>query len=120
MASIDETYTLTDHEPNAYDFKETYVESYKELLTSPTFSSKQGFPEDAEYDDAALEDMLRETHRVHVHHSQREDLSVSQSSSSVSEGTGRPVGERGDLLSQVVRTHRLGLCSTNKKRPGRN
>ena len=29
-----------------------------------------------------------------VHHSQREDLSVGQSSSSVSERTGRPVGER--------------------------
>ena len=78
--------------PNAYDFKETYVESYTELLTSPPFS-KQGFPEDAEYDDAALEDLLREAHRVHVHHSQREDLSVGQSSS-VSERTGRPVGER--------------------------
>ena len=92
MASIDETYSLTKYEPNAYDFKETYVESYTELLPSPPFS-KQGFPEDAEYDDAALEDMLHEAHRVHVHHSQREDLSVGQSSS-VSERTGRPVGER--------------------------
>ena len=47
-----------------------------------------------EYDDTALEDMLREAHRVHVYHSQREGLSVGQSSSSVSERTGRPVGER--------------------------
>ena len=94
MASIDETYSLTGYEPNAYDFKETSIESYTELLTSPPFLSKQGFPEDAEYDDAALEDMLRESHRVHVHHSQRENLSVGQSSSSVSERTGRPVGER--------------------------
>ena len=93
MASIDETYSLTSYEPNAYDFKETYVESYTEPLTSPPFLSKQGFPEDAEYDDAALEDMLREAHRVRVHHSQREDLSVGQSSS-VSERMGRPVGER--------------------------
>ena len=54
----------------------------------------QGFPEDVEYDDAALEDMLREAHRVRVHHSQREDWSVGQSSSSVSERTRRPVGER--------------------------
>ena len=91
MASIDETYSLTGYEPNAYDFKETSIESYTELLTSPPFLSKQGFPEDAEYDDAALEDMLREAHRVHVHHSQRENLSVGQSSS---ERTGRPVGER--------------------------
>ena len=53
----------------------------------------------------------------HVHHSQREGLSVGQSSSSVSERTGRPVGERGrDLLSQVVRMHRLELCWTQKER----
>ena len=66
--------------------------------------------------------MLREAHRVHVYHSQREDLSVGQSSSSVSERTERPVGERerGDLLSQEVRIstlqmHRLELCWTDKK-----
>ena len=52
------------------------------------------FPADGEYDDAALEGMLREAHRVHSHHSQREDLSVSlSSSSSVSDRTGRPVGD---------------------------
>ena len=115
MDSLDQTYSLTGYEPNAYDVKETYVESYTELLTSPPFF-KQGFPEDAEYDDAALEDMLREAHRVHVHHSQREDLSVGQSSS-VSERTGRRVEkERGDLLSQIVRMHRLELCWTDKKK----
>ena len=38
--------------------------------------------------------MLREAHRVHVCHSERERLSVGQLSSSVSERTGRPVGER--------------------------
>ena len=92
MHSLDEAYSLTGYEPNAYDLKETYVESYTESLTSPQFS-KQGFPEDVEYDDTALEDMLREAHRVHVYHSQREDLSVGQSSS-VSERTGRLVGER--------------------------
>ena len=47
-----------------------------------------------DYDDAALEDMLHEAHRVHVYHSQREGLSVGQSSSSVSERTVRSVGER--------------------------
>ena len=46
-----------------------------------------------EYDDAALEDMLHEAHRVHFYHSQREGLSVGQSSS-VSERTVRSVGER--------------------------
>ena len=85
--------TSQGYEPNAYDFKETYAESYTELLTSLPFS-KQGFPEDPDYDDTALEDMLREAHRVHVHHSQREDLSVSLSSSSMSERTERLLGER--------------------------
>ena len=81
------------NEPNAYDLKETYVESYAESLSHPQFS-KQGFLEDIDYDDSALEDMLREAHRVHVYHSQREGLSLGQSSSSMSERTGRPVGER--------------------------
>ena len=63
-------------------------------LNSPPFFSDKGFPADAEYDDAALEGMLREAHGVHGHHSQREDLSVSLSSSSVSDRTGRPVGDR--------------------------
>ena len=87
MASIDETYSHTGYEPNAYDFKKTSVESYTELLTSP-FLSDKGFPEDADYDDAALEGILREAHRVHSHHSQREDMSVGLSSS-VSDRTGR-------------------------------
>ena len=47
-----------------------------------------------DFDDTALEEMLHNAHRVHVYHSQREGLSVGQSSSSVSERTGRPVVER--------------------------
>ena len=48
-----------------------------------------------DFDDTALEEMLPHAHRVHVYHSQREGLSVGQSSSSsVSERTGRSVGER--------------------------
>ena len=93
------------YEPNAYDLKETYVESYTESLTSPSPStpqfSKQEFLEDVEYDDTALEDMLREAHRVHVYHSQREGLSVGQSSSSVSERKGRSVGERGPIGQEL-------------------
>ena len=72
---------------------ETYVESFTESLTQPQFS-EQRFLEDVDYDDTALEEMLHNAHRVHVYHSQREGLSVGQSSSSVSEGTGRPVEER--------------------------
>ena len=62
----------------------SYTESHS---LSPQFS-KQGFLEDVEYDDTALEDMLREAHRVHVYHSQREGLTVGQSSSSMSERKG--------------------------------
>ena len=104
-------------EPNAYDHKETYVESFTESLNPPSpllppsspllppppppppQFSKQGFPEDVDYDNTALEDMLREAHRVHVYHSQREGLSVGQSSSSISERTGRPVGQIGQELN---------------------
>ena len=92
MDSTDETYLPTGYEPKNYDLKETYVESFTESLTHPQFS-EQRFLEDVEYDGTALEDMLREAHRVHVYHSQREGLSVGQSSS-VSERTERPVGER--------------------------
>ena len=46
--------------------------------------------------------MLHEAHRVHVYHSQREDLSVGQSSSSTSERTERSVGERtGRLVGPI-------------------
>ena len=79
------TYLLTGYEPKSYDLKETCVESFSESLTHPQLS-QQGFLEDVDYDDTALEDMLREAHRVHVYHSQREGLSVGQSSS-VSERT---------------------------------
>ena len=99
MASIDETYSHTGYEPNVYDFKETSVESYTELLTSPPFFSDKRFPEDAEYDDAALEGMLREAHRVHSHHSQREGSSVGLSSS-VSEKSGRLVEDRAGRLAE--------------------
>ena len=94
MDSLDDSCSLTGYEPNAYDFKETYVESYTESLTTPRSSPSKGSPEDVEYDDTALEEMLHEAHRVHVYHFQREGLSVGQSSSSVCERTERSVGER--------------------------
>ena len=55
---------------------------------------------DPDYDDAALEGMLHQAHRVHSHHSQREDLSVSLSSSSVSDRTERLVGDRAGRLAE--------------------
>ena len=93
MDSLDDSYSLTGYEPNAYDLMETYVESYTESMTKQRFPEPR-FLEDVDYDDAALEDMLREAHLAHVYHSQREGLSVGQSSSFASERTERPVGER--------------------------
>ena len=94
MDSLDETYSLTGYEPNAYDFMETSVEPYVELLDSPPLFSDKVSSADADYDDAALEGMLREAHRVHCHHSLREDLSVSLLSSSMSDRAGRPAEQR--------------------------
>ena len=113
MDSLDDSYSLTGYEPNAYDLKETYVESYTECLTTPQFS-KQGFTEDVEYDDTALEDVLREAHRVHVYQSQRKGLSVGQSSS-VSERTGRPVGPTGQELN-VAKAQIRTLLDRQKER----
>ena len=93
MESYGESYLHTGYEPKNYDLMQTYVESLTESLTQPQFS-EQRFLEDVGYDDTALEEMLHQAHRVHVYHSQREGLSVGQSSSSVSERTVRPVAER--------------------------
>ena len=89
MGSTDESYSLTLGEPKDNNLTETCVES----LTQQQFP-EQRFLEDVDYDDTALEEMLHNAHREHVCHSQRESLSVGQSSSSVSERTGRPVVER--------------------------
>ena len=93
MDSLDDSYLLTGCEPKSYDLMETYVESLTESLTQPQFP-EQRFLEDVDYDDTPLEEMLHNAHRLHVYHSQREGLSVGQSSSSVSERTVRPVVER--------------------------
>ena len=92
MGSTDESYLRTGYEPKNYDLMETYVESLTESLTKPQFP-EQRFLEDVDYDDTALEEMLHNAHRVQVYQSQREGLSVGQSSS-VSERTERPVVER--------------------------
>ena len=93
MGSTDESFSNTGYEPKDYFLTETYVESVTESLTEQRLP-EQRFLEDVDYDDAALEEMLDNTHREHVDHSQREGLSVGQSSSSVSERTWRPVVER--------------------------
>ena len=82
------------YEPNAYDFKETSDEPYTELLDSPPLFSNKVSSADPDYSDATLEDMLHQAHRAHACHSLREDLSVSLSSSSMSDRTKRCVGDR--------------------------
>ena len=86
MDSFDDSDLLTGYEPNAYDLMESYVESLTESLTEQQFP-EQRLLQNVDYDDAALEEMLHNAHRVHVYHSQREGLSVGQSASSVSERT---------------------------------
>ena len=46
-----------------------------------------------DYDDAAIGEMLLNAYQEQVYHSQREGLSVGQSSSSMSDRTGQPVVE---------------------------
>ena len=94
MDSSDEFLLTTGYEPNAYDFKETSVEPYTKLLDSPPLFSNTVSSVYTDYDDATLEDMLHQAHRAHAYHSLREDLSVSLSSSSMSDGTVRPVEQR--------------------------
>ena len=92
MGSTDESFSNTGYEPKDSFLTETYVEFNQESLTEQRLP-EQRFLEDVDYDDAALEEMLYSAHREHVYHSQRESLSVGQSSSSVSERSGRPVVE---------------------------
>ena len=93
MDSTDEFSFSTGYEPNSYDFNETSVEPYMQLLDSPPLFSDKVSSADPDYDDAVLEEMLHQAHRAQAYHSLREDLSVSLSSS-MSDRTGRPVGDR--------------------------
>ena len=116
MDSTDEISVSTGYEPKAYDFNETSVEPYMQLLDSPPLFSDKVSSADADYDDATLEDMLHQAHRAQACHSLREDLSVSLSSSSVPIERGDPLEiDRGDPVSTETQKHRLGLCSTSKK-----
>ena len=81
-----------------YFLTETCVESLTQSLTEPQFS-EQRFLEDVDYDDAAIGEMLFNAYRQQVFHSQREGLSVGQSSWSVSDRSGKPV------LETVAKSH---------------
>ena len=88
-------------------------------MTQQQFT-EQRFLEDVDCGDAAIGEMLFNAHQEQVYHSQREGLSVGQSSLSMFERMGRPVVERtGRLLWQMVRswtlnTHKLELFWTER------
>ena len=98
--SADEFSLSTGYEPKAHDFYETLVEPYVQLLDSPPLLSNKVSSADPDYDEATLEDMLHQAHRAQAYHSLREDLSVSLSSSSMSDRTGRPFGDRPERLGE--------------------
>ena len=76
MDPTDEFSLSTGYEPKAYDFNETSVEPYMQLLESPPLFSDKVSSADPDYDDAALEDMLHQAHRAQAYHSLREDFNV--------------------------------------------
>ena len=94
MDSTDEFSLSISYEPKAHDFYETAVEPYMQLLDSPPLFSNNVSSVDPDYDNATLEDMHHQAHRAQAYHSLREDLSVGLSSSSMSDRTVRPVGDR--------------------------
>ena len=87
MGSTDESFSITGYEPKDYFLTETYVEFNRESMT------ERRFPEDVDCGDAAIGEMLFNAHREQVYHSQREGLSVGQSSSSMSGRTRQHVVE---------------------------
>ena len=105
----------TSHEPKAHDFYETLREPNMQLLDLPPLFSHKVTSADPDHDDATLEDMFHQAHRAQAYNSPREDLTVSLSSSSMSERTGRPV-DRGDPVSNETQKHRLRLWSLSTKK----
>ena len=104
MGSTDESFSNTGCESKDYFLTETYVEFNQESMT------EQRFPDDVDYDDAAIGEMLFNAYRKQVYHSQREGLSVGQSSSSMFDRTGQPVVET--MAKCHDRTGRPVVCST--------
>ena len=92
MGSTDESFSNTGYESKNYFITETFVEFNQESMTEQRIP-EQRILEDVDYDDAAIGEMLFKAYREHVYHSQREGLSVGQSSSSMSDRTGQPVVE---------------------------
>ena len=101
MGSTDESFSNTGYEPKDYFLMETYVESLTEYMTEQRVP-EQRFLEDVDYHDAAIGEMLYKAYREQVFQSQRESLSVGQSSSSMSDRSGQPVGDRAKRHQDAV------------------
>ena len=97
MGSTDESFSNTGYEPKDYFHTETSVESLTESMTEQRFP-EQRFLEDVDYDDAAIGEMLFNAYREQVYRSQRECLSVRQSSTSVSD-RGNPLWKQWQTAS---------------------
>ena len=114
MGSSDKPFSNTGYEPKDYFLTETYVESLTESMTEQRFP-EQRFLEDVDYDDAAIGEMLFNAYREQVYHSQREGLSVGQSSSSMSDRTGQPVVETGQEQNPELAQIRTLLTDRGSK-----
>ena len=87
MGSNDDNFSLTGYDPKDCFLTEASVEFDQESVT------EQRFPEDVDYDDAAIGQMLFNAYRGQVDHSEREGLSsgLSSSSSMSHHRKGKPV-----------------------------
>ena len=112
----DDLLLSTGYEPKAYDFYETSVEPYMQLLDSPPLFSDKVSSADPDYDDTTLEDMLHQAHRAQAPTLyEKTCLSVCRRRQCPIE-RGDPLEiDWGDPVSTETQKHRLGLCSTSKK-----
>ena len=98
--SLDETYSRTGYEPNAYDLKETYVESYTESLThsSPSKGSPRTSSTMTPHSRICF---VKHTEYMSITPSEKACLSVSRRRL-CPERTGRSVGERTGRLVESI------------------
>ena len=105
----------TSNEPNAYDFKETSIEPYTELLDSPSLFSDKVSSADADYDDESRVCFAKLTEYIAITFHEKTCLSLCRRRQCPTERGDPLETERGDPLSKETKKHRLGLCSTSKK-----
>ena len=90
MGSTDKSFSHAGHESKDLFLTETYVEFNQESMIEQRFP-EQRFIEDVDYDDVVIDEILFNAFPKQVCHPQREGLSFTQSSSSMSDRTGPSV-----------------------------